>query len=151
MTSFFARLTGSRVDDEQEQEESATIVRNAPKTVMEEIEEENEEGQLAVDVYQTARDIIVQAVTPGLTPDDLEISLTHEMITIKGKREIRRQVSTDDFFYQELYWGTFGRSILLPQEVDPDEAEATIKNGILTIKLPKLNKEQIQKLKVKNE
>jgi len=151
MASFFARLTGSRVDDEQEQEENTPIVRNAPKTVMEEIEEENEEGQLAVDVYQTARDIIVQAVTPGLTPDDLEISLTHEMITIKGKREIRRQVSTDDFFYQELYWGTFGRSILLPQEVDPDEAEATIKNGLLTIKLPKLNKEQIQKLKVKNE
>jgi len=72
-------------------------------------------------------------------------------VTLRGKREKQREVSGNDYFYQELYWGAFSRSILLPQEVDADEAQATIKNGLLTIHLPKLDKARVAKLKVKNE
>jgi HSP20 family protein len=104
-----------------------------------------------VDVYQTPTDIIIQTIVAGIKPDDLDVTLTQDMVTIKGKREDSRRLEKENFFYQELYWGSFSRSILLPQEVDPDEAEATLKNGLLTIKLPKLDKERVQKIKIKGE
>lgn len=146
--SFFERLTGSH--DEYPDE----FQKNSPpkmKEFMEELEEENEEGQLTVDVYQTPSEIIIQAIAAGVKPEDLDVVITREMITIKGKREDVRRIEKENFFYQELYWGSFSRSILLPQEVDPDESEATIKNGVLTIRLPKLDKEKTQKLKIKGE
>jgi HSP20 family protein len=73
------------------------------------------------------------------------------MITLRGKRDDLRRIEKSNFFYQELYWGAFSRSFLLPQEVDSDEAEASIKGGILTIKLPKVDKGRIQKLKIRGE
>ena len=109
------------------------------------------EGQLLVDVHQTAEEIVVQAVVAGVKPEDLDVSITHEMVTIRGKRERHREVSNDNYFYQELYWGGFSRSVMLPQEVDVDGAEATIRSGMLTIRLPKLDKERIQKLRIKQE
>ena len=59
------------------------------------------------------------------------------------------RVKDEDYFYQECYWGRFARSIVLPQEIDPERAVATIKNGVLTVRLPKLNREKLKKLKVK--
>jgi HSP20 family protein len=142
--SFFEKLTGSHEKIEPEE-----IVDT--RGFMDELEEEKEEGQLTVDVYQTNNEIILQAFTSGIKTDDLDISITQDMITIKGKREDHRRVERGDFFCQELYWGSFSRTITLPHEVDPDEAEATLKNGILTVKLPKLDRERVQKLKVKGE
>jgi len=142
--SFFEKLTGTNKEEEEEQ-------GVASKTFMEEVEQENEEGQLTVDVYQNPTEIVIQAIVAGVKPEDLDISITQEMVTLKGKREDSRRIERDNFFYQELYWGSFTRSILLPQEVDPDEAEATLKNGLLTIKLPKLDKERVQKVKIKSE
>lgn len=141
--SFFERLTGShseKIEDEEEISLSKDFMG-----------EENEEAQLTVDVYQTPTDILIQAIVAGIKPEDLDVSITQDMITIKGKREDSRKLEKENFFYQELYWGSFSRSILLPQEIDPDEAEATLKNGVLTIKLPKLDKERVQKLKIKGE
>ncbi|KKT60096.1 MAG: Protein containing Heat shock protein Hsp20 protein [Candidatus Azambacteria bacterium GW2011_GWC2_45_7b] len=112
---------------------------------------QDEEGQLTIDVWQTPDEIVVQAIVGGVKPEDLDVSVTHDMVTLRGKREKQREVSGNDYFYQELYWGAFSRSILLPQEVDADEAQATIKNGLLTIHLPKLDKARVAKLKVKNE
>lgn len=142
--SFFEKLTGSHEKIEPEE-----IVDT--RGFMDELEEEKEEGQLTVDVYQTSNEIIIQAFTSGIKTDDLDISITQDMITIKGQREDHRRVEREDFFCQELYWGSFSRKITLPHEVDPDEAEATLKNGILTVKLPKLDRERVQKLKVKGE
>jgi len=142
--SFFEKLTGTNEEEEEEQ-------GVASKTFMEEVEQENEEGQLTVDVYQNPTEIVIQAIVAGVKPEDLDISITQEMVTLKGKREDSRRIERESFFYQELYWGSFARSILLPQEVDPDEAEATLKNGLLTIKLPKLDKERVQKVKIKSE
>jgi len=149
MASFFEKLTGSHNDGTNKEVEEIKS-RAVEKDFMDEVEEENEEGQLAIDVFQTATDIIIQAIAPGIKPEDLDVSLTHEMITIRGQRENKRRVDDENFFYREVYWGAFSRSLLLPQEVDPDGAEAEIKNGVLTIKLPKLDKERIQKLKVKS-
>lgn len=148
--SFFERLTGSYNVDESDQI-IPTSAQNK-KDGMEEMEqEEAEEGQLTIDVYQTPTDVIVQAFVAGLKPEDLDISIAQDMITLQGKREDSRRIEKDNFFYQELYWGSFSRSFLLPQEVDADEAEASMKGGILTIKLPKIDKGRIQKLKIRGE
>ncbi len=146
--SFFEKLTGS-YKEENEADVSPQI--SSGKGFMEEVESENEEAQLTVDVYQTPADIIIQTIVAGVKPDDLDVAITQDMITIKGKREESRRIEKENFFYQELYWGSFSRSILLPQEIDPDEAEATLKNGVLTIKLPKLDKGRVQKVKIKSE
>ena len=109
------------------------------------------EGQLTIDVFQTEDDVVIQSTIAGVSDKELDISVTNDMVTIKGSRMPEEKVRSSDYYYQELYWGVFSRSILLPQEIDPDEAEATIKNGLLSIKLPKLDKARIQKLRVKNE
>lgn len=111
----------------------------------------DEDAQLTVDVWQAPDEIIVQAMVGGVRPDELDVQVTHDTITIRGKREKNKEIATSDYFYQELYWGNFSRSILLPQEIDADEAEATIKNGLLTVRLPKLDKGKISKLRIKNE
>ncbi len=115
------------------------------------IEEASDEGQLAIDVYQTPTDIIVESPLAGVKPEDIDVSITPESVTVKGRRERERHVKTEDYVYQECYWGKFSRSVVLPHEVDADAAEASIKNGVLTIKIPKINRSKSKKLKVKAE
>ena len=103
-------------------------------------EEPSEEGQLTVDIYDDGPNIIIQSTVAGVKPDDIDISLQEETLTIRGSRKRAQEVSDDNFFYRELYWGTFSRSIVLPEEVDFQKAQAAIKNGLLTIKLPKKDK-----------
>lgn len=113
-------------------------------------EEEEQEGELAVDVYQTPTHIIIKAMIAGVRPEDLDVSITRDMVTLRGKRERHTEGTAGDFFFQELYWGAFSRTIVLPQEVEIEEAEATEKHGLLTIKLPKLDKGRQAKLKIKS-
>jgi HSP20 family protein len=110
---------------------------------------EEAEGQLAVDVYQTPTEIVIQSTVAGVDPENLDIAITNESVTIRGRRERFERVKDEDYFYQECYWGRFARSIILPQEVDPEKAVASLKNGVLSIHLPKLNREKIKKLRVK--
>lgn len=112
-------------------------------------EEEDKEGELTVDVYQTSDMIVIKAMIAGVRPEDLDISITRDMITIKGKREEEKTAHDDDYFMRELYWGSFSRTITLPEEIDVDEAEAIEKHGLLILKLPKLDKKRQSKLKVK--
>ena len=115
-------------------------------------EAESEEGQLTIDVYQTDQDIVIKSTIAGVNPEDIDISINNDMVTIRGKRTKDEQINAENYYYQELYWGMFSRSIILPVEVDPDKAKATIKNGILTVKLPKSEKTKIKKINVvKNE
>ena len=99
-----------------------------------------EEGQLTVDVFQSGNEIIVQATVGGVNNDDLDISIANDMVTIKGRRQRIEKVKQSDYFHQELYWGSFSRSIILPKDIDVDKAKASIKNGLLTLRLPVLNK-----------
>lgn len=73
------------------------------------------------------------------------------MVTIRGKREIEETITEDDYFYQECYWGGFSRSIILPMEIIPEKVDASLKNGVLTVKLPKSKKTQSISVKVKEE
>ena len=109
---------------------------------------EEGEGQLTIDVYQTPTEIIVESTIAGVNPEDLDIDITNESVTIRGKRTKERKISDEDYFYQECYWGKFSRSVILPQEVDSDAAVASLKNGVLNIRLPKINRQKSKKLKV---
>ncbi|MFH1145851.1 MAG: Hsp20/alpha crystallin family protein [bacterium] len=97
-------------------------------------------GQLALDVYQTGRNLVVKAAIAGVNPDDLDIDVERDIVTIRGKRRKSQEVKQDDYYYRECHWGAFSRSIVLPVEVNPDMAEADLTNGILTITLPKADK-----------
>jgi len=109
---------------------------------------ESGEGELAVDVFQKPTEIVVKAMVAGVKPEDLDVALTREMVTIKGKRERERHGASDEYSHKELYWGTFARSLVLPEEVDVDTAEANVQNGLLIIRLPKIDKRRTQKLKI---
>ena len=112
-------------------------------------EEDVEEGQLTVDLYQTPTEIIIKSMVAGVKPEDLDISITRDMVTIKGKRETERFVKDEDYFHQELYWGSFSRTIMLPAEIEVEEADAVEKHGLLIIRLPKIDKNKQTRLKVK--
>ncbi len=116
----------------------------------EEFVEEAVEGELSVDVYQTPTHIVIKAMIAGVRPEDLDVSITRDMVTIRGKREQHTEGTTGDFFFQELYWGSFARTIVLPQEVEIEEAEAVEKHGLLIIRLPKMDKGRQAKLKVRS-
>jgi len=175
--SFFEKLTGSIAPDdyddlfeggnenhpETHMQASALHVEDeehpdAPETVEhpaaweeEAKEEEAQEGELSVDIYQTSDSIVVKALVAGVVPGSIDISLTRDMITIRGNREEHNEVTAENYFYRELYWGSFARTILLPEEVDVDEADASTNHGILIIRLPKINKDRKTKLKVKSK
>jgi HSP20 family protein len=112
---------------------------------------EEEEGQLALDVYQDKDNVIVKSTIAGVRPEDLDITLSNEMVTIRGARKREEEVQDQDYFYQECYWGSFSRSLALPVEVDADKAEAEMKDGILTIVLPKAARTRAKKVKVRGE
>ena len=138
--SFFGGLLGGNKDKKD-------------KSLMEkEIEEmaEEAEGELAIDMFQTPAEIIIKTMVAGVKPEDVDITITRDMVTVRGKREEVHDYSEDDFFHKELYWGSFSRTVVLPQEIEVEEAEATNKSGLLTIRLPKLDKNKQAKVKVKS-
>lgn len=113
--------------------------------------QEESEGQLTIDVYQTEDDIVIESTVAGVDPGDIDIDISSEAVTIRGERQKSEEISEENYLYQECYWGKFSRSIILPQEIDPDKAKADFKNGILRIRLPKISKGKMRKLKVKAE
>lgn len=108
-----------------------------------------EEGQLAVDIYQTDEDLIIKSTIAGANSKDIEVSLVDDMLTIRGQREQEEQVATDAYLYRECYWGRFSRSIVLPVEVRGDKVLASLHNGVLTVILPKAKRSKHTKIKVK--
>lgn len=141
------------LNDESTEEQKIALEK--PKTAQTKaekwLEEDYEEGQLSVDVYQTKDAIVVKSTIAGVKPEDIDISINNDMVTIKGKRELDDTVVEDDYFYQECYWGGFSRSIILPVEIMPDKVEASLKNGVLTVTLPKAKKATSFNVKVKEE
>lgn len=107
------------------------------------------EGRLTVDVFQTDDEIIIQSAVAGVSVDDLEINITNESVSIRGERQRADTVDEKNYFYQECFWGKFSRVIILPQEVDPEKSHAALKNGVLTIRLPKMERQKAKKIKVK--
>jgi HSP20 family protein len=176
--SFFERLTGSRrVPEEQSQpsgygypgpaqsygghsiqpqaspaEDYAvepTMPETSPPAEQDESWAGDSEGQLTIDVYQTDNDIVIKSTIAGVKPEDLDVSINNDMVTIRGDRKNEEKVEGENYYYQECYWGTFSRSVILPVEVLADKAEATMKNGILTIRLPKADTTKSKKIQVR--
>ena len=176
-TSFFEKLTGASEEEEVEKpkithpkektkeekdikKEPLDMPRTKKKQAVKKIEPEiedkdwleeaegGEEGQLTIDVYQTDSDIIIKSTIAGVNPENIDVSITNDMVTIRGKRIKDEEVIAENYYYQELYWGAFSRSVILPVEIDADRAKATIKNGILSIKLPKSEKVKTKKIRV---
>lgn len=112
---------------------------------------DDDQGQLAVDVYQTEDNIILKTPVAGVKSEDLEISITDEVITIKGERKTEGEILRENYLCQECYWGTFTRSYVLPMPVTSEKAQATLKNGILTITIPKQEKTKAKKIEIKTE
>lgn len=164
--SFFERLSGSAssgdafdaFDEElpsvapQAREKIRAQVNTAtarPAPLDDDAPGNGNEGQLPVDVHQTPSDIIIRAFVAGVRPDELSISIGRDMVEIEGSRMEREQVAGSDYFTRELFWGSFSRTIMLPQEVDVESSSASAKDGLLTIILPKLDKAKQTKLRVK--
>jgi len=152
--SFFEKLTGVSREEEEEQEDQPfrDFTISSPESsqrIQEDFIEESE-GQLAVDIYQTDTTIYIQAMPAGVSSEDLTISITPETVFISGKRDDPRAVMSENYLVRELYWGMFSRTINLPEEIDPSEADAIEKHGLLIIRLPKVDKTKKHKLKVKS-
>jgi HSP20 family protein len=114
------------------------------------MEETEEEGELSVDVYQTSDEIVIKTMVAGVRPDDLDVNITRDMVTIRGKRDEDEDSHNHDYFHKELYWGSFSRTIMLPEEIEVEEAQAVERHGLLIITLPKIDKSKQNKLRVKS-
>jgi HSP20 family protein len=165
--SFFERLAGSlkrepevsvtgeegaeeEVEVEQEEQEEREEKKTREGQVGEERgEQQEEEGQLTVDVYHDDEAVYITSTIAGVKPDDLDVTITNEMITIRGERRQPKEIPDDCYYYRECYWGPFSRSIILPVDVVAEKAEAHLKDGILTIKIPKAESVKTQKIKVR--
>lgn len=144
--SFFERITGSiKMNNDTVEEREEEISKSTASWE----EDDDKDGELTVDVYQVGEMIVVKTMIAGVRSEDLDISITRDMITLKGKREEEKVAHDDDYFMRELYWGSFSRTISLPEEIDVDKSEASEKHGLLILKLPKLDKNRQSKLKVK--
>ena len=110
---------------------------------------ELERGELPVDVYQTANDVVVKATIPGVKPEEVDISITGDTITIKAEHKEEKEVKQEDYFYKERRYGTFNRSIPITVQVKADKAEAVFENGVLTLTLPKAEEVKPKQIKVK--
>ncbi|HPN55120.1 MAG TPA: Hsp20/alpha crystallin family protein [Candidatus Moranbacteria bacterium] len=161
--SFFERMTGAtsvnnpnnqRSDSMPvfaEEEETEMVMNAEPRSVF--VEEEayasNAEGQLTIDVYQTDNEIVIKSTIAGVKPEDLDVSINNDMVTIKGERKNEEVVNAENYYYQECYWGGFSRSVVLPVDIISEKSEASLKNGILTIRLPKADVTKVKKIQVR--
>ena len=155
--SFFERLAGQAQGDDilvsvEQEKESAPLPINGEEMNggLGSLSEEAE-GELTVDVYQSTANFVIESTIAGVSPEDIDIYATPESITIRGKRSRKEKILEKDFLYQECYWGRFARQIILPEEVDPDLVQASLKNGVLKIVLPKINKARSRKVRVRFE
>jgi HSP20 family molecular chaperone IbpA len=152
MVSFFEKAqNGKQLEGGKKQEEDFAIKISG----MQEDKEKQErkwletEGQLAVDVFQTEDDLVIQSTIAGVRGDDLDIAIEGDKVTIRGKREKPTKDEKINYFYQECYWGPFSREIILPVEIDPSRATALFKEGVLIIRMPKIAREKKRKIAIR--
>ncbi len=104
------------------------------------------EGELVIDVYETEENIVIQAPIAGVKKEDLEIVTEKDMIVIKGKRERPEGKEIKGFYTNECFFGNFRREIILPEETDPSRIEASMEEGILSVSVPKIEREKKRKV-----
>ncbi len=132
-----------------EEEVSVEVPEQEPKNENEEWLTEYE-GELNIDMYQTKDNVIIKSTIAGVKPEDLDITIANDMVTIRGERKREEKIEQGDYFYQECYWGGFSRSVILPVDIDSEAIEADLKDGILTVILPKAAKAKTKKIKIRS-
>lgn len=157
-SSFFDKLKKGMGTEGTEEKSPKVELPEVKKEEKKELPKKNEkkeekwpkpEGELAIDVYQTENDLVIQSAIAGVKKENLEIEIEEDMLTIKGMREKPFAEEEGEYLTQECYWGAFSRKMILPVEVDIDKSEADLKEGILTIRIPKLRKERKRRIIVK--
>ena len=106
------------------------------------------DGQLVVDVYETKDNFYVRAPIAGVESDEIDVTVENGMLIIKGERKYEEEKKEKNYFYQECYWGSFSRQILLPDDVDSSKIKASLEKGVLTVKLPKSPKTKKKKVSI---
>lgn len=150
MPNLKKKITPSPVTEESFFLEETVLTNDwmgMPETIAVE-EEATVDGQLAVDVFENAKEIVVKAPVAGVDGDDIDITVTDEMVIIRGERKEVKEVDNGSYHAQECYWGSFSRTISLPQKGLADEAKASFAKGILTIRIPKAETNKLRKIKV---
>lgn len=150
--SFLQRLTGAINAEEDMFDEDIPVRHITPHGTNDPLMMESdveEDAELAIDLAQTPNEIVIKTMVAGVDPEDLDVSISQEMVVIRGTRSSSYQSSNNDYVHQELFWGSFSRTILLPNEVKAEEAVAELKHGLLTIRLPKIDKQKQTKLRIK--
>lgn len=150
MASFLNKLAGIKEEPQKNNSSAKDNWLKADKTEGDWLDD-NYEGQLSVDVYSTDKEIVIKSTIAGVQTEDIDISVNNDMLTIRGERQNEADAKLEEYYYQECYWGSFSRSIILPVEVDSDKVNASLKNGVLTIRLPKVRKSKNISVKVKEE
>ncbi len=105
-------------------------------------------GMLPLDVFQTDNDVVVKASLPGFKPEEVDISITGDTLTIKGERKEEKEEKEKDYLMKERYYGSFSRTVTLPVEIQSDKSEATFENGVLTLTMPKAEEVKPKQIKV---
>jgi HSP20 family protein len=106
------------------------------------------EGELAIDVYQTDTEIVIQSAIAGVRAEDLDIQIENDVVTIRGMRSNPNEQEEKEYFHEECFWGPFARQVFLPEEIDVKNVEAAMKEGIFSLRLPKMRREQSKKVKI---
>jgi len=141
-------ITEDEIQEEEEiKKNNQENTRDVSQHTHETDKQEEQYGELAVDVYETKDEIFIQTMVAGVDPKDMEIIITRDMVTLKGRRDTA-YIPEKDYYHKELYWGGFSRKILLPEEINPEKSEALEKHGLLILRLPKFQKQKVQKLKI---
>lgn len=162
MTSFFEKLkrgvgieTAENPKIEEEKKEESEVKKEKPLVKSRQgfsLESlSREEGELAVDVYQTDEELIIRSAIAGVKPEKLDVLIEQDVITISGSREEPEEKGKIDYFSRECYFGPFSRKIISPVEIDSSRAKAVMKEGILIIRMPKIQREKKVKLEIKIE
>jgi HSP20 family protein len=104
---------------------------------------------LAVDMYETDDTIIVKSAIPGVKPEDLDISITSDTLTIKGETKAEEEIKEENIIRRECRYGSFCRTLIIPMPIVADRAEAEFEHGVLTLTLPKAEEVKPKAIKVK--
>lgn len=154
MVNIFKKLAGLKDKKSQfqaqSQESEQEIEIGAPDKPeqTEWLGDDYDEGQLSIDVYQTPNKLVIKSTIAGVKPENIDISINNDMLTIRGKRLCREEISEENYLIKECYWGGFSRSVILPVEVEAENVEAALDNGVLTVTLPKAKNAKQVSIKV---
>ncbi|MFZ3055070.1 MAG: Hsp20/alpha crystallin family protein [Minisyncoccales bacterium] len=105
-------------------------------------------GQLVVDVYETDKELVIQSAIAGIKSEQIDVSLENDILIIKGERENPTKDKGQRYFLKECYWGPFSKEIILPREIDTSRIDAKVKEGILTVRMPKIERSKNKKISV---